>query len=158
MSSNYSPKFNSTGHRLTIQTIHLPKLLCSEMAATEPTRYLSNPMFYSTNTQTNLGHWRVLRKEWDHQVWGQSNFVWVTNRRLEDNRFSATKSGQISRSSFITVVAFSLRMEARVFHTCLLGNNLNRWFIHQLDDAQPLDLWAIFTGHKALLHMEGIPI
>lgn len=67
---------------------------------TEPTRYLSNPMFYSTNTQTNLRHWRVLSKEWDHQVWGQSNFVWVTNRRLEDNRFSATKSGQISCSFF----------------------------------------------------------
>ena len=32
-SSNYSPKFNSNGHRLTIQTIHLPKLLCSKMAA-----------------------------------------------------------------------------------------------------------------------------
>ena len=32
-SSNYLPKFNSTEHHLTIQTIHLPKLLCSEMAA-----------------------------------------------------------------------------------------------------------------------------
>ena len=32
-SSNYSPKFNSTGQRLIIQTIHLPKLLGSEMAA-----------------------------------------------------------------------------------------------------------------------------
>ena len=109
---------------------------------TEPTRYLSNPMFHSTNPQTNLRHWRVLSKEWDHQVWGQSNFVWVTNRRLEDNRFSATKSGHISRSSFITAVAFSLRMEARVFLTCLLGNNLNRSFRHQLDDAQTLDLIA----------------
>ena len=49
---------------------------------TEPTRYLSNPMFCSTNTQTNLRHWRVLSKEWDHQVWGQSNFVGVTNRWL----------------------------------------------------------------------------
>ena len=27
---------------------------------------------------------------------------------------------------FITAVAFSLRMEARVFLACLLGNNLNR--------------------------------
>ena len=67
---------------------------------TELTRYLSNPIFYSTNTQANLRHWRVLSKEWDHQVWGQSNFVWVTNRRLEDNRFSATKSRQISCSPF----------------------------------------------------------
>jgi len=66
---------------------------------TKPTRYLSNLIFYSTNTQTNLRHWRVLSKEWDHQVWGQSNFVWVTNRRLEDNRFCTLKSGQISRST-----------------------------------------------------------
>ena len=66
---------------------------------TEPTRYLSNLMFYSTNTQTNLRHWRVLSKEWDHQVWGQSNFVWVTNRWLEDVRSCTLKSRQISRSS-----------------------------------------------------------
>jgi hypothetical protein len=66
---------------------------------TELTRHLSNSMFYSTNTQTNLRYWRVLSEEWDHQVWGQSNFVWVTNRRLEENRCSATKSGQISCSS-----------------------------------------------------------
>ena len=66
---------------------------------TEPTRYLSNLMFYSTNTQTNLRHWRVLSKEWDHQVWGQSNFVWVTNRWLEDVRSYTLKSRQISRSS-----------------------------------------------------------
>jgi len=64
------------------------------------TRYLSNPTFYSTNTQTNLRHWRVLSKEWDHQVWGQSSSVWVTNCRLEDHRFSATKSGQISCPPF----------------------------------------------------------
>jgi hypothetical protein len=32
-SSNYSPKFSSNGHHLTIHTTHLPKLLCLEMAA-----------------------------------------------------------------------------------------------------------------------------
>ena len=58
---------------------------------TELTRHLSNPMFYSTNTQTNFRHWRVLSKEWDHQVWGQSNFVWVTNRWLEDVRLCILK-------------------------------------------------------------------
>ena len=58
---------------------------------TEPIRYLSNPMFYSTNTQTNLRHGRVLSKEWDHQVWSQSDFVWVTNRWLEDVRFWYSK-------------------------------------------------------------------
>ena len=102
-------------------------------------------MFHSTNTQTNLRHWRVLSKEWDHQVWSQSNFVWVTNRRLEDNRFRATKSGQISCFSLffvshvevcvlhsiiflIAAAAFPyLRMEARVFLTCFLGNNFRRW-------------------------------
>ena len=66
---------------------------------TKPTRYLSNPMFYSTNTQTNLRHWMVLSNEWDHQVWGQSNFVWVTNCWLEDVRFCTLKCRQISRSS-----------------------------------------------------------
>ena len=80
---------------------------------TEPTRYLSNPMFYSTNTQTNLRHLRVLSKEWDHQVWSQSNFVWVTNRRLEDNRFRATKSGQISCFSLF----FVSHVEVCVLHS-----------------------------------------
>ena len=80
---------------------------------TEPIRYLSNPMFYSTNTQTNLRHWRVLSKEWDHQVWGQSNFVWVTNRRLEDNRFRTTKSGQISCFSLF----FVSHVEVCVLHS-----------------------------------------
>ena len=32
-SSNYWPNFSSNRHHLAIQTIHLPKLLCSEMAA-----------------------------------------------------------------------------------------------------------------------------
>ena len=75
---------------------------CSVLKWLQPelTKHLSNPMFYSTNTQTNLRHWRVLSKEWDHQVWSKSNFVWVTNRRLGDNRFSATKSGQILCSFF----------------------------------------------------------
>jgi hypothetical protein len=128
------------------------------------TKHLSNLMLYSTNPQTNLIHQVVLRKEWDHQVWGQSNHVWVTNHRLEDNRCCVMNFGQISRSFFFfaslivvcvlhslihcIVVAFLLRMEARVFLTCFSVNNFNRWSRHQLDDAQALDLWAIFVGHK----------
>jgi hypothetical protein len=27
-----------------------------------------------------------------------------------------------------------------------------------LDDAQAFDLWAVFIEHKALFHMEGIPM
>ena len=50
---------------------------------------------------------------------------------------------------FMTMVAFSLRMEARVFLTCLLGNNLNRWFRHQLHDAQALNWWDVLAGHNA---------
>jgi hypothetical protein len=57
-------------------------------------------MLYSTNAQTNLRHRSVLSEEVDHQVWGQSNLIWVTNHRLEDDRSSAMKSGQISYSPF----------------------------------------------------------
>jgi len=90
-SSNYWPNFSSNGHHLAIHTIHFPKLLCSEFAATNLIKHLSNPMFYSPNSQTKWRHWCVLSKEWDYQVWGQSNLVCVTNRRLEDKWFSATK-------------------------------------------------------------------
>jgi hypothetical protein len=133
---------------------------CSELNLT---KHLSNPMLYSTNPQTNLRHQGVLRKEWDHQVWGQSNHVWVTNHWLEDNWCCVMKFGQISHSFFFaslivvcvlhslilrTAAAFLLRMEARVFLTCFSVNNFNRWSRHQLDDAQALDLWAVFMGHK----------
>ena len=66
---------------------------------TDLIKHLPNPMFYSPNSQTKLRHWCVLSKEWDYQVWGQSNLVCVTNRWLEDVRFCTLKSRQISRSS-----------------------------------------------------------
>jgi hypothetical protein len=99
-SSNYWPKFSSNGHHLTIQINHLPKLLCSKTAVNRTIKHLSDPMFYSTNPQTNLRHQSVLSKEWDHQVWCQSNHVWVNIHWLEDDQFNAMKSGQISCSSF----------------------------------------------------------
>jgi hypothetical protein len=45
-------------------------------------------------------------------------------------------------------------MEAKVYLTCFLGNNLNHWFICQLDDAQTLDL-GLTCGAPSILYVEG---
>jgi hypothetical protein len=132
---------------------------------TDLIEHLLNPMFYSPNSQTKLRHWSVLSKEWDYQVWGQSNHVCVTNRRLEDNRFSTTRSGQISYSSFPLLHtlrcvfalsnslyrnnSFYLWMEAKAYLICFLGINLNHSFTYKSDDAHALNLRAAFVGHKA---------
>jgi hypothetical protein len=123
----------------------------------EQTKPLSTLMFYSTNPQTNLRRRRVLSEEWDYRVWVQSNHVWVTNYRLKCNRLSATKSRQIACSSFSSLHTlwcvfctfwlfaqqqqlFLLRMEAKFYLICFLGNNLNRWFRYQPDDTYALNL------------------
>ena len=62
-----------------------------------------------------------------------------------------------SLTLFMIVVAFLLRMEARVFLICFPGNNFNRWFGHQLNDAQALDWWAIFVGHNAYFTWSDSP-
>ena len=72
---------------------------CSEMAANGADKISLKSDVLLNQYSNQLKTLKVLSKEWDHQVWGQSNFVWVTNHWFEDVRSCTLKSRQISRSS-----------------------------------------------------------
>ena len=101
-SSKYSPKFNSNGHRLTIQTIHLPKLLCSEMAANRADKI-------SLKSDVLLNQYSNKLEVSTCPKWGMrspkfeaipTTFESLIAGLKITNFFCVTKAGQISCSSF----------------------------------------------------------
>lgn len=73
---------DTKGHCLTPQINNLPKLLCSEIAATELTKPLSIRMLYSTKPQTNWPNRSSIILEQAHQVWRQSNHVLASKSQV----------------------------------------------------------------------------
>jgi hypothetical protein len=119
-----------------------------KLQRTELTKHLSNPMLYLTTPQTNLRYRSVLSEEGDHEVWGQSNLVW--DRRLEDDRSSATKSGQISCSPWGWRLKFFLHGSQGTTSTVDLYTSptINTHWT----------LWPVFVGHKVHSSWRDYPI